>query len=224
MNYFAHAIAFLDDPCFAAGTAVPDWLSVSDRRTRVRSRHLHPLADDPDPAVAALARGMLQHLEDDARFHESRAFFEVSMAIATAARAVLGDDVSMRPSFLGHLLTELLLDASLIADYPSQLNEYYRLLDAVDPAWVQAVVNRVAQRPAERLSWFIALFRRERILEDYLDDIRLIVRLNQVMRRVGLTALPQRFVELLPDARTLVAARREELLEGIPVKRSSLAA
>ena len=28
MNYFAHALPFLDDPYLAAGTGVPDWLSV----------------------------------------------------------------------------------------------------------------------------------------------------------------------------------------------------
>ena len=38
MNYFAHGYAFLDDPYFLAGTAVPDWLSVIDRRMRARSK------------------------------------------------------------------------------------------------------------------------------------------------------------------------------------------
>ena len=32
MNYFAHGVRFLEDPYFLAGTAVPDWLSVVDRR------------------------------------------------------------------------------------------------------------------------------------------------------------------------------------------------
>lgn len=27
MNYFAHAYRFLDDPHFATGTGVPDWLT-----------------------------------------------------------------------------------------------------------------------------------------------------------------------------------------------------
>ena len=32
MNYFAHALPFLDQPYFMAGTAVPDWLTVVDRQ------------------------------------------------------------------------------------------------------------------------------------------------------------------------------------------------
>ena len=42
MNYFAHALPFLDDdPYFVAGTGVPDWLSVADRDVRVRLKHSH---------------------------------------------------------------------------------------------------------------------------------------------------------------------------------------
>ena len=48
MNYFAHAYRFLDDPYFAAGTGVPDWLAVADRNVRVRQKHAEPLTEDPD--------------------------------------------------------------------------------------------------------------------------------------------------------------------------------
>jgi hypothetical protein len=219
MNYFAHAAAFLEaeDPCFVVGTAVPDWLTVADRQVRVRARHVRPAVDDPDPAVAALARGMLQHLLDDARFHETRAFAESSLALTVASRDVLGGEPGLRPSFLGHLLVELLLDAALIAEDRRRLDRYYGLLDAVDAAWVQAVVNRLAPRPTARLARMICGFRRERILRDYLEDGKLLVRLNQVMRRVGLFPLAERFRDVLPEARRLVAEHKAELLEGIPV-------
>src|SRR3984957_18435669 len=38
MNYFAHGIRFVDRPWFLAGTALPDWLSVIDRRVRLRPK------------------------------------------------------------------------------------------------------------------------------------------------------------------------------------------
>jgi len=228
MNYFAHALAFLDgtepDPCFVAGTAVPDWLVVADRQVRVRARHVRPALGDPDPAVAALARGILQHFLDDARFHETRAFAESSLALTAASRDALGEEPGLRPGFLGHLLVELLLDAALIVESPGRLDRYYGLLDAVDAAWVQAVVNRLAPRPTARLARMICGFRRERILWDYLEDGKLLVRLNQVMRRVGLAPLPERFRDVLPEARRLVAERKAELLEGIPVPAKPLAA
>jgi hypothetical protein len=53
-------------------------------------------------------------------------------------------------------------------------------------------------------------------LWNYLEDEKLMVRLNQVMRRVRLDPLPDDFAALLPAARTLVAERKIALLEGIP--------
>ena len=216
MNYFAHALPFLDQPYFAAGTAVPDWLSVADRRTRVRPKSAQRLADDPEADVASVARGILQHLRDDRRFHQGRAFAELSLGLTAAARETLGADASFRPLFLGHLLVEILLDASLVAENPARLEAYYRALGRVDALLVEQVVNRMASRPTERLAPMISGFCREQILRDYLEDGRLLVRLNQVMRRVKLAQLPEGFRELLPEARRLVEDRKGELLEGIP--------
>ncbi len=216
MNYFAHALPFLDRPCFAAGVSVPDWLTVVDRPLRLRPRHAETFVDDADHCVAEVAAGVLQHLGDDARFHETRAFAETSLDLSVRARDSLGGESGMRPAFLGHLLAELLLDATLIADDPTRLTEYYRLLDKLDAGQIEAAVNRMAPRPTRRLAGFIELFRRERVLWDYLEDDTLMVRLGQVMRRVRLDPLPDRFASILPGARTLVAVRKIELLEGIP--------
>ena len=217
MNYFAHSLPFLDRPYFLAGACVPDWLMVADRTVRVRTKQAEPFRDDPDPCVAAVAEGILQHLRDDASFHQNRAFAETSLALTVKVRDALGTETGMRPAFLGHLLTEILLDAALAADNPAQLTEYYRVLETVEPGRVEAAVNRMASRPTQRLAIFIELFLQERILWDYLQDDILWKRLNQVMRRVGLAPLPNDFTALLPAARKLVRERKEALLEGIPV-------
>ncbi len=216
MNYFAHALPFLDRPYFLAGTGVPDWLTVADRPVRLRSKQVAAFQSDADPSVAAVAGGVLQHLRDDARFHGSRAFAETSLELTVRARDVLGGETGLRPAFLGHLLTELLLDAALVADQPRRLATYYRLLEEIDAGRVEAAVNRMAARPTERLATVITLFCRERILWNYLEDDKLMVRLDQVMRRVRLAPLPPRFTALLPAARKLLAERKVALLEGIP--------
>jgi hypothetical protein len=216
MNYLAHALPFLDRPHFAAGTAVPDWLAVADRKLRLRSRHVEAFLDDADPTVAELAAGIRQHLRDDARFHSTRAFAETSLQLTVRVRDALQGETGLRPAFLGHLLVELLLDALLAADDPQAVTTYYQTLNAVDARQVEAIVNRIAPRPTERLAWFIDLFRRERILCDYLQDDRLMLRLNQVMRRVHLERLPEEFAAVLPLARELVAAQKGPLLDGIP--------
>lgn len=223
MNYFAHGRRFLDEPYFLAGTAVPDWLSVVDRRVRARSKGALPLIDDVDPRTAQVARGVVQHHTDDDWFHRTPAFAELSWRFTAEIRDVLGRDDGLRPSFLGHILVELLLDAALIEADPPQLARYYAALGEVDARVVQEVVGRIAGRPAGQLAEFIGLFRQHQFLYDYADDQRLLYRLNQVMQRVGLAALPPALGELLPAMRARVGERRGELLDATTATRGGAA-
>lgn len=216
MNYFAHALPFLDRPYVAVASGVPDMLAVVERHVRVRSKHVISFVDHPDPIQADVARGMLQHFRDDVRFHATPAFAELNVSLAMAVRDALGGESSMRPRFLGHLLVEVLLDAALAERRPERLEAYYRALAAVDPEAIQTALNRMSQRPSFYLADMIRAVARERFLWDYLDDSRLMIRLNQVLRRVGLEPLPAGFEPLLADARQAVAQRQNELLAGIP--------
>lgn len=215
MNYFAHGYRYVDDPYFLAGTAVPDWLSVVDRRVRVRPREAEAAADHVDAVLAKVARGVARHHADDARFHTTAAFAELSLQFTVEIRDRLPPDDGMRPSFLGHILVELLLDSVLIDEQPGLIEAYYRSLHEVEAWVVEEAVNRLATRRTDRLSFFIPVFTRERFLCDYADDAKLHRRLNQVMKRVGLEPLPETFCELLPSARRAVADRRRELLPDV---------
>jgi hypothetical protein len=239
MNYLVHALPFLEKPYFAAATGVPDWLCVVDRKVRLRSKHVEPFLEDEDAILAAVAGGTAQHLRDDAQFHGTRTFFEVSSHLSELARKVLRESSAspcgagvppawtagtaapqgdgMRANFLGHLLCEVLLDAALAAEAHQCVKDYYEILDAIDPAAIESAVNRMAPRTTERLAFFLGEFRRARILWDYLEDAKLMMRLNQVMRRVGLPLLPEVFATILSEARQIVAQRKAELLSGIPV-------
>jgi hypothetical protein len=212
VNYFAHGWRFVEEPYFLAGTAVPDWLNVVDRKVRVRSKHALLHCDATDPVVAAVARGVAQHHRDDAWFHETASFAELSWGLTVFVRDALAPDPGLRPSFLAHILVEILLDATLIAEDPASLEAYYRAVERLDPEAVQSAVNCLAPTPCERLAEFVAAFCRERFLWDYTDDARLWYRLNQVMRRVKLAPLPEEFRDLLPEARRMVAERKVELL------------
>jgi hypothetical protein len=216
MNYFAHALPFLDRPYFAAATGIPDWLTVVDRKVRLRSKHVEPFLEDDDPQTAAVAGGVLQHIRDDAHFHGSRAFVETTMELSVRFRDALGDTVGFRPAFLGHLLVEVLLDDTLIVENPGRMEKYFALLAAIDLAAVEAAVNRMAPQKTERLAPMISGFRDARILSDYHEDAKLVGRVNQVMRRVKLPPVADHFVEFLPAARCLVADRMDGLLDGIP--------
>lgn len=211
MNYFAHGIRFLDQPLFLAGTAVPDWMSVADRAVRVRPRLVEPLLQERGPD-AEIARGILQHFHDDDWFHRTHGFARVTAAMTDQFREALAGDDGMRPGFLGHIVTELLLDAVLIEQGPHRLDEYYAVLRTVDSAAVQNVVNKAARRSTDRLTHFVRLFLAERFLYDYLDSERLLYRLNQVLHRVKLQPLPAGTVRVLDAGRDLVRLNIAELL------------
>src|SRR4051794_22283450 len=113
MNYYAHGCRFVDRPYFLAGTAVPDWLRVSETGVRIHGKRVVPFDDGGDSPTSQIAAGILQHLADDDLFHSTAAFIQVSAQLTTMFKAALPDEDGMRPSFLGHITTELILDGIL---------------------------------------------------------------------------------------------------------------
>jgi hypothetical protein len=118
----------------------------------------------------------------------------------------------MRCGFLGHVVAELLLDASLMLRHPGKLDLYYERLAAADPTAVEQAVNQMARGQTERLRWLIPLFLTERFLYDYAVDATLLARLNAVLQRVKLTPLPDAAEAVLASARRLVDQRLGDLL------------
>jgi hypothetical protein len=211
MNYLAHGWRFTGDPYFLAGTAVPDWLCVADRSVRVRSKRAAQWTSG-NSETAAVARGICQHHADDHWFHGRPVFAELSLEFSARVRRALPADEGLRAWFVGHVLVELLLDAALIEQQPALLATYYAAMDRVDPGVVERVVNQIGPRSTDRLQRFVQLFCQVRFLYDYTDDGKLVMRLNQVMQRAALPALPDSFVELLPAMREAVRRNQIELL------------
>jgi hypothetical protein len=212
MNYFAHGLNHLDRPYFLAGTAVPDWLSVVDRKCRLRPKLLEPWLQHQDKVQSQIAAGALQHLHDDDWFHSTRGFTEVTGELTHRFRERLGPDDRYHCGVLGHVGMELLLDGVLIELYPDRFEDYWRVLQTIEPGLVEVAVNRMARIPATRLAWFIDLFRREQFLRSYTDDASLLTRLNQVLVRVKLSPVPFEAVSVVGEGRSLVRHRLLDLL------------
>jgi hypothetical protein len=188
-------------------------MSVADRGVRVRARLAAPLAEQTnEPAIRQVAEGALQHLRDDDWFHGTRGFVEVTGDLTRRFRECLGPEHPMQCGFLGHVVTELLLDAALIARHSEKLDVYYRRLDEIEPAIVESAVNQMARGETQRLSRLIPLFITERFLYDYATDRALLARLNAVLQRVKLMPLPEAVLDVLAAARGIVQARVRDLL------------
>jgi hypothetical protein len=226
MNYLAHARRHLltpgkimgpgaeAGPYFLAGVALPDWLSIIDRKVRTRSERAAKLLQDDDPRVVAVARGIIQHHFDDRWFHQTEEFLVLSSRFAVELRQYLDIEQGAQPGFVGHILVELLLDATLIAEQPELLDQYYEALLRLDPQCVEGVVNRVSKIPTNMVQPLIPRFIRERFLYDYNEDAKLLMRLNHVMKRIGLPVLPDSLFDWLPTARQRVEEARSGLMLG----------
>lgn len=212
MNYLAHAYLHLDSPYFAAGTALPDWMSIVDRKNRPRRQYALPVITHADPRIAATASGCVQHHADDDRFHQQPAFVTLSTQFAVGLRSLLPAGMGHQAGFVGHISVELLLDAVLIERDPRLLDAYYRTLAEVDPHVVQQAANTICRRPVTRLVELLPRFIDARFLASYSHDRTLLASLNGVMSRVALPPLPDSLIDWLGEARRQVRTAADQLL------------
>ena len=215
MNSFAHALPFLNhDQYFSIGCAIPDWLGAVDRRCRVRRNGAEKFLLDEDSLVANLAGGIVQHIDDDRWFHQGERFTKLSMEFSVELRELLVEDPGFRPGFVGHVIIELLLDGFLHKCNPGKLDHFYGLVENSDPEKIQAAVNQMATRPTDKLASYFPIFLREKYLYDYLDDERLLMRMNFVLKRVKLNPMGKEVLNWIPNARKRVDESAAELLSG----------
>lgn len=218
LNYLSHAYVVLQAkpndelPYEVAGTSLPDWLGVVDRKVRVRSHAAQPWLEHQDPVYRSLARGVIRHHTDDGWFHNSPAFLKLSLEFAQQIRAQWGDSTGMRSGFLGHILVEILLDSQLASDDPTLLDRYYDIVEQADARRIETWVNQTSKHTSDRIAGLIPRFISEGFLRDYSDDEKLLVRLNQVMRRVRLPELPAGVLGMFEGARERVREARDALL------------
>ncbi|MCG8653463.1 MAG: hypothetical protein MI861_26730 [Pirellulales bacterium] len=212
MNFLCHAIPYLDQPLLAMATGVPDWLNVVDRRIRARRKLAAAYLNHQDADLRAVAAGIIRHIDDDRWFHGTRAFAETNLQLAVQLRQLLPGDEGFRPTFVGHVLVEIFLDSFWLRDDPQIGERYYSLFEDGIASRIERCVNIITDKPTAKLAETVQRFARARFLFDYLDEDRLLMRLNQIMKRVRLPALPATVGGWLSQAGKLVESRRRQLL------------
>ena len=217
MNCFAHALPHLDDPYFAVGCCIPDWLSAADRKCRAREKKALPYIDHADPVVSAVARGVVQHHRDDDWFHRTPVFNDLILNFAVELRELFGDERTMRPGFVGHILVEMFLDAYLTKRNPGKLELFYEQVDSVDGDAIQDAVNLFATRPTSKLAPAIERFRRLRFLFDYATEEGTVFWVNKILNRISLEQLDGEIIDWLPGARNRVYNSASDLLPNYPI-------
>jgi hypothetical protein len=212
MNSFAHALPHLDDPYVAVGCCIPDWLTAADRKCRVREKKATPFCDHTDPIVSSVANGIVNHHRDDAWFHNTPSFHELSLKYAVQIRELYGNERTMRTGFVGHVVIELFLDAFLHQNFPGQLERYYQQVASVDAEQVQAAINLFATKQTNELVPEIERGLRMRYLFDYSTDEGTVMRINKVLARIGLDTLDEQILPWMKATRSEVYDRANDLL------------
>jgi hypothetical protein len=215
LNYLAHGYRFVDRPWALVGTAVPDLMTVADRRRRLRRQDVPAPPEGMDRASADLAEGLHAHFHDDSWFHATPAFTEVTETLAVILRQASGAQ-RIRASTLGHIGMEMLLDAELMRRDPALLRAYTLAFDRVDPNGVAERVGRWARRPPLVLHRVMRFVRGASFLGSYADDHGFVLRLGQVARRARLGPLPETLTDEVPGMRALVRERADDLLTEPP--------
>ena len=141
MNFLSHALPYLDRPLLAISTGVPDFLSVVDRKIRAREKRAVQFVDSDDLELRMVAGGVMRHIADDRWFHGTEAFVMLNLQLAVELRDLLPGDEGFRPTFVGHILIEMLLDAFWIRDDPALGLRYYDCFDLNAAAAVQRCVR-----------------------------------------------------------------------------------
>jgi acyl carrier protein phosphodiesterase len=145
MNYFAHAhlaATRSDDPHFALGAMLPDWIAwIGDRPRRV--------AHEP------LAAGIRFHHRSDAAFHAAPRFLAL---VRDATEALQGAGLARGPARgAAHVGIELLLDGVLLTSETGSSAAYRAALGVIPDAarhltWSRPESGERLLRVAERLS------------------------------------------------------------------------
>ncbi len=85
-------------------------------------------------------------------------------------RQQLAAGLGHQAGFLGHISVELLMDAVLIERQPGLVDQYYRMLDALDHSKLQVAANKICKSPVSNLVILLPRFIQERFLADYPDN------------------------------------------------------
>jgi hypothetical protein len=134
------------------------------------------------------------------------------MTLAVELRDRLPGDAGFRPMFVGHVLIEMLLDSFWIRENQALAIQYYAALASTRFQTIQHCVNTITNKPTEQMVEVLERFTDAQFLYDYQDPEKLLLRLNQVMKRVNLAVLPAEIADWLPAAEKLVESRRQRLL------------
>ncbi|MBC8343875.1 MAG: hypothetical protein ISR55_11320 [Bacteroidetes bacterium] len=185
MNFISHYYLDGEDgnPYYNFGLILPDLMSIQKRGWKVTdSDHLSSISEYD----IQILKGVLQHYELDALFHQSNFFTKHTKYIKSLFKVTQIETERNRKHFLSHILLELVIDRVIIKNEEHILDLFYKDLDQVDIIKIGELFHREDPELIKSFCNFFDKFRSKRYLYKYTSNEAIIFVLNKVLERVGL--------------------------------------
>ncbi|WDF56645.1 hypothetical protein [Mucilaginibacter sp. KACC 22063] len=181
MNFLSHFYFDRDtDNCYLVlGTVLPDLLKNADK-TLV----LHPeKLSHPDPQINSIIHGWQKHLEVDKHFHSSDYFKHHSHQLKlNLLPALQGSPV--KPFFLGHVASELILDNLLLTTDTVNVADFYGHLGGCDDEIIYRFLSFSGMPNPEKFLRFFDNFKCNQYLYSYAETSQVAYALKRICMRV----------------------------------------
>ncbi|RZK48327.1 MAG: hypothetical protein EOO99_10590 [Pedobacter sp.] len=196
MNFLSHFYFEQQSPqpYQACGMLLPDLVKNAKYSGNLRP-HKHPELFDRKESLKALLIGWKRHLKVDLIFHQAPFFVLHSAQLKEALKPLLVD-TPIRPSFLGHIGLELLLDHLLVRDNKIHIPAFYEALDEVEKPILNEFLVLSGLTDTDAFFSFLDQFKSSR----YLFSYQKLENISYALRRICLRLWPSDFPEArLPE-------------------------
>ena len=183
MNYLSHFYfnASGNDPQFHLGVALPDLMSACGREWRFHRQAVEFKINQNENL--ALWQGIKNHLEMDARFHQSDFFKSCYNIIRPFLSDRLSPYAQVRFFFIAHIGIEMLLDHVLLWQEPLLAKRFYQTLEKISAEKIRLILEDYFRAPLNDWENSFQQFMKVRYLEKYIELPNVAYGLNRMLVR-----------------------------------------
>lgn len=161
------------------GTVLPDLLKNADKTVIIHPEKL----THPDARVQSLIGGWRKHLDVDRYFHSSDFFKYHSHQLKLALLPALQGS-PVKPFFLGHVASELILDNLLLTTGKVTVEGFYNHLNSCDNKVIYEFLIFSGMRNPDVFIRFFDEFKRSRYLSTYSETSQVAYALKRICMRI----------------------------------------
>lgn len=161
---------------------LPDLIKNADKSWNVYpEKNIHLFEENEQ--LKSLMIGWKRHIKVDQLFHNSAFFFHHQHQIKLLIRdALWGSPV--KPFFLGHISLELLLDGFLLDENLIDVENFYKLINAVDEKILKQFISLNEIEYADKFFRYFDIFKKEKYLYNYANPEKITYALRRICMRL----------------------------------------